>query len=566
MTLPRYQNMGIQYADLPRLSTAGIEAGANVMGSIGQSLDRMTQFVYEKGVTDAQRKAKEYAISNPLTKTQVDEALESGQGLKVPGAGRVFQQTYQKVQANLLSTELQLETKKSMTAVIAAIESGAPIDLKTVEMQLRDAIDGYTSTIMALDPDEAIKFKAAMTTAGNAIYQKAADRAIKIRQMELNAEFDNAVNNVGPILEAIIAAAGSVDAETGLPVDVERLIEIERQPFLNSVAITGTNEHLKKFNAAVQEAKQNALVGYAVDRTRYETASQALVDINKDDFGPLSGVWKGLTSADKQKVKDGVMKSFANDYTASQQAKAVAQEAAKQEWSALSIEFLGRNTTAARKRQIVARGLELQQITLTTAESLLKPPSDSEASSRNPVLFVQLNDMIQRGSISTLEQLMPYRGQLSATQFQTLGTGLTSTQGRQAIQSMNRYVGIRENQFVPEDKNAKATVIMNFYEEELNRQVPGPSGVPTFQSPTQAMEEAIKRFADDKTIQNALAAQESIRRRIDGVLREARVSLPDLPLEQIDPAQIRGLSNTQRKDLESLLKRYKDSVSGMSGR
>jgi hypothetical protein len=79
--------MGIQYADLPRISTAGIEAGAKSMDVLGQSLDRMISFAYDRQATAAQKKAQQYAIQNPLTKSQVEEALSTGQGTKVKGAG-----------------------------------------------------------------------------------------------------------------------------------------------------------------------------------------------------------------------------------------------------------------------------------------------------------------------------------------------------------------------------------------------------------------------------------------------------------------------------------------------
>ena len=562
-TLPRYQQMGIQYADLPRISTAGIEAGAKSMDVLGQSLDRMISFAYDRQATEAQKKAQQYAIQNPLTKSQVEEALSTGQGTKVKGAGRIFQQTYDKVQASLLSTELQLEANKALTAVNATIESGQPFNLDTIQTEIKDMIDGYTSIIMALDADQALRFKAAATTAGNSIYQKAADRAVKVYQAQNEASFQQGLIDVRPVLESIFESVGSIDAETGKPIDVESLIEIQRRPFMDSVAIFGNAKFLNDFNKEVLTAKKNALTAFMTDRTRYETASDALRDINSNDFGNLSSVYRGLTQDQKQAVRDNVMKSFANDHTAFTQDKARQEFERKEEWAALSIQFLNPNTSSTQKRQIVNRGVQLNQISIQTAESLLKP-SEGKA---NPMLFVQLNDMIQRGQLDSFEVLASYRNQLSDQEFKTLGTGITSAQGRMAVANMNRHVGIRENQFVPEDKNAKSKVIMDFYMEELGKQVPGPSGVPVFQSPTQAMDAAIIRFDGDKSVQSALAAQESIKRRIDALFKEnPRAVQPGLPIEQIDPEMIRGLSGPAKADLQKLIKDYRDNVNSMSGR
>ena len=45
--LPRYENIGVQYADLPKISTALQQVKAQGYADIGQQLDRMTNFFQE---------------------------------------------------------------------------------------------------------------------------------------------------------------------------------------------------------------------------------------------------------------------------------------------------------------------------------------------------------------------------------------------------------------------------------------------------------------------------------------------------------------------------------------
>jgi hypothetical protein len=81
------------------------------------------------------------------------------------------------------------------------------------------------------------------------------------------------------------------------------------------------------------------------------------------------------------------------------------------------------------------------------------------------------------------------------------------------------------------------------------------------------MDAAIIRFDGDKSVQSALAAQESIKRRIDALFKEnPRAVQPGLPIEQIDPEMIRGLSGPAKADLQKLIKDYRDNVNSMSGR
>jgi len=538
-TLPRYQQMGIQYADLPRLSTAGLEVGAKAMDVLGSQIDRMTNFVYEQGVTEAQRKAQQYAVQNPLTKSQIDTALGTEQGLRVPGAGRVFQQTYEKAQASLLSTELQIEGKKKLAAVTTAIEAGMPIDLRSIETEINDMIDGFSSTVMALDPDTGLRFKASMATAGSAIFEKAAAQAIKMQREQLDAEFANAVEISAPVLEAIVAKSGAIDAETGQPVDIEKLIDLERQPFLESVRLTGSNKHLLEFNKAVAKAKQGALVGLLTDREQVPDAAAAMDRIVRQDMGNLTPIFKGLTQAERKAVRDSVIDFYSDEYTAKEQARKNLENENKEKWTALSIEFLRSSTGSARKRQIALEGVALGQLTLQQAEDMLKPP----AAKTDPVLYNQLFDQIKRGVISSSQDLLPYRGKLSDSDFMTLGNAATNTQGTIAIRNMNNFVGINENAWVPDDKAAKRAVISGFYTEELGKQVKNDQGVLVFQTPTEAMDKAIVRFEADKAAQKVEKEQERLKRQVEEEFQKRGVPLPNQPLGHIDLNSIsdRGL-------------------------
>jgi hypothetical protein len=466
----------------------------------------MTNFVYEQGITEAQRKAQKYAVQNPLTKSQIDTALGTGQGLQVPGAGRIFQQTYEKAQASLLSTELQIEGKKKLAAVTTAIEAGMPIDLRSIETEINDMIDGFSSTVMALDPDTGLRFKASMATAGSAIFEKAAAQAIKMQREQLDAEFANAVEISAPVLEAIVAKSGAIDAETGQPVDIERLIDLERQPFLESVRLTGSNKHLLEFNKAVAKAKQGALVNFMSDREEVPDAAAAIQRINKGDFGSLTPVFKSLSRAEKDAVRDTVMKSYASEYTALQQTQQLEENQKKEQWTALSLEFIRPNTGNTRKRQIVNEGVALGQITLQQAQDMLKPPG----ATTDGALYNQLYDMIKRGQITSQQQLLPYQGKLSESDFKTLGSAATNTQGQQAEEKMRIFVGIQAQQFIPEDKQAKRFAINKFYVEELGRQVKDDQGVLVYQTHTEAMDKAIERFEANKGISAAVAAQRRV--------------------------------------------------------
>ena len=311
-TLPTYEYAGAQYANLPSVSTAPQQVAAQGMSMLGQQLDRMTAYFQNQAVSDAQAEGLKYAVQNPLTKDQIDTALTTPEGVNVKGGGKIFQQTYQKAQAVMLSSELQLETQKAFSNIAAAIDAGAPVDLNNLQTVMKDRIDGYSNTVMALDPEQSIRFRSAVTSAGNALYVKAAERAVKVQQAEYDARLEEGVVAARPLIEAIVAKSGTIDPSTGKEIDVNKLLEIQKQPFYEAIKITGNNKHIAEINKAITEAKISAVVSRLKDKAVYDSPTKALDALDKGNVGQLTSLYKGLTEADKSTIQDKVLKDFAN--------------------------------------------------------------------------------------------------------------------------------------------------------------------------------------------------------------------------------------------------------------
>ena len=311
-TLPTYEYAGAQYADLPRVNTAPQQVAAQGFNVLSQQLDRMTAFFQNQAVTDAQAEGLKYAVQNPLTKDQIDTALRTPEGVTVKGGGKIFQQTYQKAQAVMLSSELQLEGQKTFASMAAAIEAGAQFDMRTIQANMKDMIDGYSSSVMALDPEQSIRLRSALTSAGNALYVKAAERTVKVQQAQYDARLEEAVVAARPLIEAIVAKSGTLDPSTGKEIDVNKLLEIQKQPFYEAIKITGNNKHITEINKAISEAKISAVVSSLKDKTLYDSPVKALDALDKGNIGQLTSLYKGLTEADKSTIQDKVLKDFAN--------------------------------------------------------------------------------------------------------------------------------------------------------------------------------------------------------------------------------------------------------------
>lgn len=553
--LPRYQMMGVQVADLPRMSTAPQQAAAQGFDMLSRNLDRMFAYAEEAATTRAKKEALKYAVENPLTKDVVDNALKTGKGLKVEGAGRIFQETYDKVQGAMLSSELQLEGQRKLSNVAAMIDAGAPVDLNQIQRDLKDMIDGYSSSVMALDPEQSIRLRAALTTTGNSLYTKAAERAIKVQQEQYDAKLNQSVEQSKPLIETLISQkAGQIDPSTGKPYDIEALLEVQRKPFFDAISVTGTSKHLDAFNKVINQAKIGALEAKMFDPKFAPSAGVAMKKFMAGDFGNMSGMYKGLDQASKDTLRDKVIKGFSDKQQAMDLDKRASDIANENAARAVGLKLLDPNLSQTDREDTVKKLYNLKAVNIVQAQSLMAPLEGAD----NALLYAGLIDKVNRGALTSIGEAAEYKNKLSRQQFSSLLSHLNSEQGKQATNMIRLEAGIRQNAFITEDQKAKEKKLLGFYETELGKKVKNADGVEVFQTPTEAAKNAIDAFGKDKAVQKSLADQAAARTAIEKVFEAKGIPMPNLPIDQIDfnnPAYSK-LSDGERARLKTHKDKY----------
>lgn len=529
--LPRYQTMGVQVADLPRVSTAPQQALAQGFDNLSRSLDRMFAYAEDAAVTRAKKEALQYAVENPLTKDVVDRALKSGESVEVKGGGRIFQETYLKAQATMLSSELQLEGQRKLANVAAMIDSGAPVDLKQIQSDVKDMIDGYSSSVLALDPEQSIRLRSALMTSGNALYTKAAERAVKVQMEQYDAKLNQAVEESKPLIETLISQkAGQIDPSTGKPYDIEALLEVQRKPFFDAIKVTGTSKHLDAFNKVITQSKLGALEAKMIDPKFAPSAGIAMKKFMAGDFGNLSGLYQGLDQGSKDVLLDKMIKVFSGRQQAMDLDERARNIADGQAARTIGLKLLDPNLPQTERESIAKKLYTLKAVGLSEAQSLMSPLEGTD----NAILYGGLIDQVNRGSITSIGDVAKYKGQLSRQQFSSLISHLNSEQGKQATNMIRLEAGIRQNAFITEDQKAKEKKILEFYEIELGKKVKNDDGVEVLQTPTQAAKAAISAFGKDKVAQESIAAQAAARSAIERVFEAKGIPMPNLPIDQID--------------------------------
>lgn len=551
--IPRYQMMGVQIADLPRVPVASQQAALEGISTLGRSIDRMTAFFEDEATTKAKREAMKYAIDTPPTKEQLETALKTGQAPQVRGAGSVFQDTYNAAVATNIASDLQLQAANKIAAYTARIEAGEQIDPAVMRQDIKDMTDGFSQIVMAYSPEKAIQLRAAITSSSQPAYQAAVKFQQKVLLEQRDTELTGAVENSRVLVRNIFATADSIDPETGKPVDIEKQIRVLESPFIEAIKTTGNNKYAEQFRKMVIEEKIGALELRSTSADFASSTAAAIRRINAGDFGAMSSVYKSLSPDDQNKVRERTLKRFSDVEAGRKQDEALIKERNQKEGNTLTIEFINPKTNMQRRQQIVRRMVEIDQMTLEQAQAALKPKSPEP----NPQLEVSLYQQIRNGQITNIGQLSQYAGRLANSQYESLGRSIVDITYRNARDSLSRAAGITDNMINPsQDKVNQKNEYLTRFDRILATQ--RPDG--TFPSPSEAADLAIKSYKADDALADRARKRERVAQEFNKALEAAKVPLPGLPLEQIDVSKIPKINESVRKRLLEKQKEYKDNL------
>ena len=553
-TLPTYEYAGAQYANLPSVSTAPQQVAAQGMSMLGQQLDRMTAYFQNQAMTDAQQAGLKYAIDFPPTKDQLDIAKRTGQAPVVEGSGRVFQESYNKASAHILGTNILGEFQNRQAERLMRIESGAPVDPVALKEDLRADIDGNVSLLTSYNPEVSIQVRAQMTTLGHAVYKQALMFDEKARQASYQVDQEVGLSKIKPVLENVINSYAKINLPAG---ELEQVLDNVLSPYTNSTSIrlAGSNKYALEAYKIKENAKISAISAKLTDRDFAPTAGAAFKKILAGDAGELTEMYKGMSTDSKDLLRERIIKSFSDQEQTRKLDEAIVKEANKTKANALTLEYL--TAGGAKKRQIVTQLVGLGEMTLQSAEDLLKPKDPSP----NPILAGSLYDQIKRGTINNFQQLVPYANLLSNSEFASLGRSVVDDQGRKAHERIDREVGIVSAYVDPGKVKAQAKIdISKFYVEELGKKTKNDQGVEVFQSPEQAVENAIKRYSGDAVVNKKIKAREQSEKQINDVLDKKSIPMPNLPIDQIDFDKVKGLSRGEIDLLKKAQKQYTGNI------
>lgn len=295
-TLPLYQPTGYLPADTPRFDYANLKEQAQQLTTITSALDRVSNFAFKRAMEQAEREGLQYGAENQPSVEQVMAAMERGESPQELFAkpGTIFGDAARKVQAGQLRNELEVVGRKKLADLSAIVESGN-FNLQQVQQEITSLTSGYAKAISAVSPEEGLRFRASMATAGNAVYTKAADRAMQIYQEGVKANADDAISQTPRILADTFASEPD-------PKMLADRVTIERQRVFDIAQQAGP-EFLREKMADFNRQLLNSIVDYAASPAFSKNALDGINKIQKNDFGKMSELMKVVN-------KDKLLKAY----------------------------------------------------------------------------------------------------------------------------------------------------------------------------------------------------------------------------------------------------------------
>ena len=385
----------------------GLRAAANYQSNVAQSLDRISNTLFGVNRKLAEDAGYQYVAENPLTPEQL-QAIARGDVRKVVTAGsgiNIQQNVIRKARAFEIAGHADIEARKVIIEMLPDIEKGN-ISSKDAQIKLATVLDGYSRSLVQIDPEASLKFRATIASLGNTVLEKAAVAELKRVKAENNIKLELDFQRVQQELEEVFSRSSWGEFQDGTPLSPDQFADAIKQSFITKAALIGGQEqalsYVQKFPAAIRQAKVNAVTRYiTTDIEMTKDPLDTYGRLRRGDVGMMSQVYQSMDQDDKAKVISNLMSDVSNKASLAEKNRKDQELVDKDAALDLYEQWLQSNNPAE-KRRLQQSLLDLNVLTLEQTRNLLDP--DTAKTSPNVIFF--LEDQIDSGVITNSADLL----------------------------------------------------------------------------------------------------------------------------------------------------------------
>ena len=446
----------------------GLRAAANYQSNVAQSLDRISNTLFGVNRKLAEDAGYQYVAENPLTPEQL-QAIARGDVRKVVTAGsgiNIQQNVIRKARAFEIAGHADIEARKVIIDMLPDIEKGN-ISSKDAQIKLATVLDGYSRSLVQIDPEASLKFRATIASLGNTVLEKAAVAELKRVKAENNIKLELDFQRVQQELEEVFSRSSWGEFQDGTPLSPDQFADAIKQSFITKAALIGGQEqalsYVQKFPAAIRQAKVNAVTRYiTTDTEMTKDPLDTYGRLRRGDVGMMSQVYQSMDQDDKAKVISNLMSDVSNKASLAEKNRKDQELVDKDAALDLYEQWLQSNNPAE-KRRLQQSLLALNVLTLEQTRNLLDP--DTAKTSPNVIFF--LEDQIDSGVITNSADLLNVGSKRGVTgkDMVDLRRRLSGRVTSEVKSTIRRLAGIPEGLVNIDPKGAEAKKYLEIQQE-----------------------------------------------------------------------------------------------------
>lgn len=309
--LTKYQQTGRVFADLPQFDFANVREAFKSSQSMAAGLDRLSDFANKFAVKEAQTKAEEFAVNNPITIEQLKEAEKSGLTaddlVKASGGGIVWQETLRKFQGEQLRTQLEVATNTAALDIANQVKMRQITDPNEIAAKFEALQNSMVKPLLSLDPDSAVKFKTSSGALIKNLHKQSLDKIYDDYVVDKKVETGNYV-------KVALEAVDTIFKTEKDPQVVESRLILTRNTLAQLAKEGGPDfaySTISQFDKDIQEKKVNHFIDIALKddfaknpQTGARDDNLAMIKMINGDFGEDTALFEKLDPKEKALVRN----------------------------------------------------------------------------------------------------------------------------------------------------------------------------------------------------------------------------------------------------------------------
>jgi hypothetical protein len=514
--LPRYQQTGRVFADVPQLDFANVRESFKRSQSMAAGLDRLSNFANKFAEKAVVEKAEKFAVDNPITLAQIQEAQKSGvdpeELVKASGGGVLWQETLRKFQGEQLRSQLEVEAQTAMVDIYNKVELGELTDIGEIKSKFESVINGMSTPLKQISPESALRFQHSTGSTAKTLVENSTKKLRDdyfLYNQQLGKKF---------LDDSVIVARTTIETIKDPVLLMEKKRAMSNTLFMQNKegGLKFAAEQAKAFDDRWDELVANRFENIALDVRFAEDAITGLPNISltmqklaNGELGESSALWSAYDQDKKDKVIQSVYTRLTQSYNAKSTYFAAEKQAKEKKNISTLIDLKTPGKVPFKERVVIAKKLALDEtITPDQYAELIDPtPKKKALTAQQDFWKNEAAYKIRTGKLTNIKEIQAeYGSRLPIDAIGDLLGPLATEDSKAADKFKSKYSGADYDPYHQQSTTQKKFIQITEATDKKIKEV-NKDGTPVYETELAAAKAAAQEIENLKVTKTNIQAQ-----------------------------------------------------------